>query len=168
GERMDVPRDLAQRRRPAEDAAQVGAGIAALGAAAQQEVEADRYQQHAGDPAPDQAGQAAQQADREPAATLAAALPLRAHAVCAATSPLATRSSSWVTWKRQRPSALCSSATTACWPGSSGRANFTCGRRNWGSGPCPDSIAARTRSSTTTPRTTGRPGKWPGRLGWSS
>src|SRR5690606_28288105 len=166
-EGVDVPGDFHKPGRAAEYPGQVSARVAALGGPAQQEVERDRHQEQAREPAPGAGRQAADQADREPPAALAAALPLNAHAACAATSPLATRSPSRITWKRQRPSALGSSAIVAAWPGSSGRANFTCGRRRPCSGPCADSIAASTCSSTTTPGTTGRPGKWPGRLGWS-
>src|SRR3546814_3020081 len=45
GEGVDVARDVAQRRRPAEDAGQAGARIAALVGAAQQEVGRDRVQE---------------------------------------------------------------------------------------------------------------------------
>ena len=58
-----------------------------------------------------------------------------------------------------------SSVTEAVWPGNNGCTNFTCGKRAGARAPCTASTACSTWSSTTTPGTTGRPGKCPGREG---
>src|SRR5690606_7724235 len=168
GEGVDVAGDIGQPGGAAKHTPQVVARGFALRSADEQEVQRDRIQQHARARATAVTGDVADQPDGEPAATLGPLLPVRAHAVVpvsATTSPVASTSSPRSTRKRQR-GAPPSSSTRATSPGSSGCRNFTCGnRRPAGSAPSRASIASMTRSSTTTPGTSGRPGKCPGRLG---
>src|SRR5690606_11414915 len=155
GEGVDMAGDVREPGGSAEHATEVGARIAPLFAAAEQEVRRDRVQQQPRQPAAGAQADPAQQPHREPAAPLAALLPA-VHA--SATSPEATSVASRSTRKRQRGAAPVSS-TRATSPGSSGLANFTCGMRNGPGGPCTASIAASTWSRITTPGTSGRPGK---------
>src|SRR3546814_10455839 len=85
--------------RPAEDAGQAGARIAALVGAAQQEVGRDRVQEQPRQCPSAVTADAADQPDREPAAAFAPLLPGVVHA---ATSPLASSCPSCSTRKRQR------------------------------------------------------------------
>src|SRR5690606_13382785 len=152
---------------------QAGARVAALIGAAQQEVAGDRVQAQPRQRAPAVTADAPDQPDRKPATAFAPLLPAAVHA--ATPSPLASNWPSPSTPKRQRGAgapgpgeAISSIAIRAACPGSSGRRNFTCGKRSAPSGPCAASIASSTRSTITIPGTIGRPGKCPGRAGWSS
>src|SRR3546814_18624191 len=107
---------LFRSRRPAKDAGQAGARIAALVGAAQQEVGRDRVQEQPRQCPSAVTADAADQPDREPAAAFAPLLPGVVHA--AATSPLASRCPSCSTRKRQREAGAsgCDGATASTRP----------------------------------------------------
>ena len=163
---------------PAERARQVSARGAPLGAAHQQIERDDGIQRQPRHRAPAVIGDEEDRAVGQRPAAFRAALPVAgAHAgacppraaASATSSPLASSSSPRCTRKRQRAApagfdadrsgSIGSSSIRAVSPGSSGCRNFTCGRRNPSGSPYCARSACSTRSSTTTPGTSGRPGK---------
>jgi hypothetical protein len=96
GKSVEVACHRPQSHRMAQRARQVSTRGATLGAAHQQEVQGDRIQQDAAERAPAMAGDAADQPDRETAATFRTLLPVGAHGRRALTlRPQPLRPAAW-------------------------------------------------------------------------
>ena len=159
---MDVLEHIPGARRAPESAGEEGTRGTTFRTATEVEVRRERIQQRARHGPAQAQADGTDQPQRKAAPALAAFAPMRTHG--ASSSVPVAINSCLRAMENFAPAALRSMRNSTSSPGRSGRRNFTCGNPTTSMSNA-RRVDAATRSRSTTPGTTGAPGKCPGSAG---